>query len=163
MKQLIFIAALALLVTGCGGGGSSSDASGAGTRYSGVQNITFSANGTSSASSVRFVMVVNDDTVFITDEGNPAVTARGTLNGGQFTATGNSTGTVDGITCTFRLTYTGTVADGRTQGNFNGTAPCVQGGATINFTVSGSFSATSGSGKILVANGMLSELRGLLP
>lgn len=158
MKHLILGAAIALLLSACGGGGSSSNSSDSGTRYTGTQNITFSASRFNQPVSSRFIMTVDGNSVFITDEGNPAVTASGTLNGNQFTATGNSSGTLDNITCTFRLTYTGTISGNQAQGSVRGTAPCSDNSLSVTFNASGSFSATTGSGKVLIAEGIMPSI-----
>ena len=138
--MLILVYTMTLLLAACGGGDSSSDSS-AGTRFTGLQTIVVLGN----ASQAAFVMTVSGTTVTINDDD---FTASGTLNGNNFTVTvPNFTATVDGITCTFtNLTYTGSISGTTASGNLSGSAVC----SGITLSITGTFSANSGSGKQVI-------------
>ena len=129
------------LLSACGGGSSSSDTP-AGIEFRGTQQLTIRGGGINETESTNFLLVLSGNTIFITDSGNPAATASGTLSGDSFTATGDRTVTEDGLTCTFNLTYTGSIIDNAARGNITGNVPCSGLGSSVNFSASGSFTGT---------------------
>jgi len=133
----------ASLLSACGGGDSSS-----GTptppsdqRFAGNQVIILTGNGANERQAAPFVMTISGNTVSITDTGNPAVTARGTLSGTSFTASGSDSILENGVRCNFNLTYRGNIANNTASGNISGNVPCTNGITSLTFNVSGSFTA----------------------
>ena len=114
-SKRVFLLCVVLMLVACGGGSSSSDSS-SDNRLSGSQQLTIRASGIDETDSGPFDLTLNGDSIFITDNGDPAVTASGTLSGANFSATGNSMGVMDGISCTFIITYTGTIVNNNATG-----------------------------------------------
>jgi hypothetical protein len=142
---LTLISALALTFTACGGGRSSSGGSSSDGLYTGTQTLVLSSPGLASTSTpATFAMEVSGSTVTVLD---PDFTASATLDANnRFSASSPTVSfPVEGITCTGRLTYTGTVSGNTASGNLSGSFNC--GGLVI--TVSGTFTATRGSAKQL--------------
>lgn len=145
----IYLVILSAFLTSCGGGDSSSEQP-SGVTYSGVQQANLvSSLVVQPITNIPFRMVVSDNSVFITDTADQPVEARGTLSGNRFTATSNSSGSIDGITCTFNWTYSGTVQSNNVSGSISGPVTCVLATGNTVFNTSGSFSGTTGNSKAL--------------
>ena len=143
-----------VLLSACGGGSSDSSQSPTIDTLVGTQQITFSGNGINDTQSNAFVLLLNDGTdagspIDIADNGSLGVSASGTINFNSvdidFTATGNPTVIINGISCTLNVTYRGSVIENdeaetaTTNGSVSGTGVC--GSTPIN--ISGSFSGSS--------------------
>lgn len=143
MKKIILVlmSAMTLGLAACGGGSSSSSDSSSGDRFSGVQTITILGE----SEQAGFVMTVSGSTVTIRDED---FTASGALNSnGRFSVTVPPFAlSVDGISCTFNLVYTGTISGNSTSGNLSGSATCLG----TRFAITGTFAANKGNSKQLV-------------
>ena len=106
-------------------------------------------------------MVVSGDTVFITDTASDQpVEARGFILGNSFTTTSNTTGSLDGVSCTFNWTYSNTISGNTASGTITGPVNCFSAGTAVTFTTSnGSFTGSTGSAKALVNRvGMLENV-----
>jgi len=108
-------------LSACGGGGSDSSSAPAEQRFTGSQVINLTGSGANETQAAPFVLSLNGNSISITDTGNPAVTASGTLSGTNFTASG-STSVVD-----------------RASGNISGSVPCTNGINSVTFNASGTF------------------------
>jgi len=136
----ILLTSITLTLAACGGGGS--DSSTSGTRFTGAQTITVLG----SSSQAAFVMTVSGSSVTINDED---FTASGALQGNDFSvAVPPFTQTLDGITCTFNITYTGILeAPTRATGTLNGSSVSCLGSS---FAITGNFAANAGNAKQLL-------------
>ncbi|MGH1542291.1 MAG: hypothetical protein ACRBHB_17825 [Arenicella sp.] len=161
MKYTHIIAAIALLVlSACGGGGSSSEGSGSGNtdgalngNYSGAQNVTLSVGGSSSSTGnlqINFTVV------------GPKITLSAGSTGGEGSIYSNNkfkvpvrfTSNISGIgVCTYNFVYNGEFTPDRNiTGSIGGNVECPN---AAKVDVSGVFTANKGSGKTL--SGSLEE------
>ena len=139
IKNIIFSISMALFVTACGGGSSSSGGSDNGVRvFTGTQNIIVSARGVSEVGSSDFVLEADGNNITIRDED---FIATGVANAGNFSITSPMfTLEVDAQSrCTGSVTYTGTIIGVQVTGDLAGSFDC--GFATVRVT--GRFDAST--------------------
>jgi hypothetical protein len=140
--------ALTLLLTGCGGGGTSSGAGptpagvGAAGTYGGNATLTVSGGPANSVSVTGPVTITISPTGMVTVDTGDVVTASGALTGESFEAMmplapiGNQIG----IPCSGDIVFNGTVAGTSITGNVSSTSGSTCAGMPANW--SGSFTAS---------------------
>lgn len=143
LSKLIIPVISALLVSACGGGGSSDSGSGNGSTpndgsYNGSMVLKIATTGYSSTETVPVRFTFSGDKVTVHDG---PVSGSANYQGSTYKVSLREKGTEDGVTCDITFTFSGSVGGGKTSGNISGGGPCSSAGVTLQTLVSGPYSA----------------------